>query len=268
VETKKERRPIDLRFSRIYLDTNILIAALLESDSQWRRKNPKKARQKSESIHASSRIFREWECRANALKTSTFAIGEFVGAGSRFGKTTGEMLRIVNDKILKRCKLCEPPQLRYEKDSIPPRMRREIRLTEVRCSGPRDKNGTPIGGEFVFMVTLDLRLAHMLSGAGPKMLRPLDLSRVKVEKIESYSAPGYELMLFHKASELANKYDLGLADALHLLYVQGQAEFIITDDVRTFVKRWEENPQFKRESGVAVWTSKRMLERAKRLRWL
>ena len=148
------------------------------------------------------------------------------------------------------------------------RMRREIRLAEVRCSGPRDENGTPIGGEFVFMVTLDLRLTRMLSSAGPQMLRPWDLSKVKVEKIESYSAPGYELMLFHKASELANKYDLALADALHLLYAQGQAEFIITDDVRTFVKRWEENPQFERESGVKVWTSKRMLERAKRLGWL
>ncbi len=268
MQAKKQSGPIDLRFSRIYLDTNILIAALLESDKQWKRKNPKKARQKSNSIHTSSRIFREWECRAGALKTSTFAIGEFVGAGSRFGKTTEEMLRIVNDKILKRCKLCEPPHLKYERDSVPPRMRREIRLAEVRCSGPRDENGTPIGGEFVFMVTLDLTLARMLSSAGPEMLRPRDLSRVKVEKIESYSAPGYELMLFHKASELANKYDLALADALHLLYVQGQAEFIITDDVRTFVKRWKENPQFERESGVKVWTSKHMLEWAKRRRWL
>lgn len=41
MEIEKQPKPIDLRFSRIYLDTNILIAALLELDSQWKRKNPK-----------------------------------------------------------------------------------------------------------------------------------------------------------------------------------------------------------------------------------
>ncbi|MFQ5758303.1 MAG: hypothetical protein ACE5IF_01345 [Candidatus Bathyarchaeia archaeon] len=268
MEIEKQNKPIDLRFSRIYLDTNILIAALLESDSQWKRKNPRISQKKRESIQDSSRILREWEYRADALKTSTFTIGEFVGAGSKFGKTTKEMLEIADDEILTRCKLCEPPHLRYEREAIPTRMRKEIRLAEVRCSGPQTENGAPIGDAFVFMVTLDMSIAHMISGGGPQMMRPYDLSKVKVDKIESYRAPGYELMLFHRASELANRYNLGLADALHLLYAQGQAEFIVTDDVRTFVKRWEENPQFERETGVKVWTSKRMLEWAKRLKWL
>lgn len=146
-------------------------------------------------------------------------------------------------------------------------MRKEIRLAEVRCSGPQTKNGTPAGDVLVFMVTLDLSIAHLTSGGGSQMMRPLDLSELKVDKIESYRAPGYELMLFHKASELANRYNLGLGDALHLLYAQGQAEFIVTDD-KTFVKHWEENPQFERESGIEVWTSKRMLEWAERCKLL
>jgi hypothetical protein len=66
-------------------------------------------------IESCRKIYLGWEHRADHLKTSTFAIGEFIGRGNKqFGKPFKEMLDIVDRKILTRCKICEADSLCYE----------------------------------------------------------------------------------------------------------------------------------------------------------
>lgn len=133
--------PIRLYLPRIYLDSNILTSVFLETDPQWQAANPAEFQRKSRLIDASRKIYMGWEHRAELLKTSTFAIGEFIGTGSKFNKTLEETLKIVDNEILTRCKLCKSVELRYDRQIIPERMRHEIRLAEITCEGVRDKKG-------------------------------------------------------------------------------------------------------------------------------
>lgn len=85
--------PIKLYVPRIYLDTNILISAILESNQQWKQKHAKEFQGKREQIESAKEIFHGWEHRMGYLNTSTFAIGEFIGRGSKqFNKPFKEML--------------------------------------------------------------------------------------------------------------------------------------------------------------------------------
>lgn len=62
--------PIKLYQPRIYLDTNILISALLESNVQWKANHAGEYQTKANQIDSSNEIFFKWEHRADQLKTS------------------------------------------------------------------------------------------------------------------------------------------------------------------------------------------------------
>lgn len=252
--------PIRLYLPRIYLDTNILISAILESDEEWRRKNSREFQTKKDQIESSRVIFVGWEHRAALLKTSTFAIGEFIGRGSKqFGKSFDEMLDVVNSAILTRCKLCEAKDLHYKKQLIPDKMRKEIRLVEI-------VGESQFGSEFRYMLLLDMSIARMITGGGPEVTR-VDLKDLVFRKIRSYKAPGFEIMLFQKASELANNYQLSLADALHLFYAQGEVEYLITND-KEFLKRWKADPTVEKETKIKVMSSIEFFDLCKKRRYL
>lgn len=122
-----------------------------------------------------------------------------------------------------------------------------------------------IGNEFVLALLLDMSMRRMVSG-GADVAR-VDFDDLKVDRIRSYKAPGFEVMLFQKASELANKYNLGLGDALNLLYAQGEAEFILTND-KYFCKRWKSNPSVEMETQIQVMKSVDFLNLCKRRNYL
>lgn len=85
-----------------------------------------------------------------------------------------------------------------------------------------------VGTEFRYGLTMSMAKVRMISG-GLDTTR-MDMDDLFMHKIHAYRAPGFEIMLFQKASELANKHRLSLADALHLFYAQGNADYLITND--------------------------------------
>ncbi len=251
--------PIKLYLPRIYLDTNILISAILESDDQWKSSHANDYQTKVDQIASSRQIFLKWEHRANQLRTSTFAVGEFVGRGSKqFDRSFKQMLEIVDREILNRCKLCETENLYYDKEMIPEKMRKEIRLIEIIGKAQ-------VGGEFRYILFLNMAEGRMISGAGPEMMR-VDLKDLVMQEIKSYKAPGFEIMLFQKASELANKYRLTLADAFHLFYAQGKVDYLITND-NEFLARWKENPMIEKETRIKAMSSMELLRLCKKRRY-
>jgi hypothetical protein len=177
--------PIRLFLPRIYLDTNILISAILESDAQWIGTHSKEYHGKKKQIDSARDIFFLWENRSDRLKTSTFAIGEFIGTGnSRFGIPFKEMLKIVDNKILERCKLCQAENLQYDRQLIPEKMQKEIRLIEIIGNEQR-------GNEYRYILTLNMRLVQAVFSAG-SLLERINYEELVMEKIRSYSAPGFE----------------------------------------------------------------------------
>jgi hypothetical protein len=212
-----------------------------------------------DQIESSRKLFLGWEYRANQLKTSTFAVGEFIGRGSKqFGKSFEEMLRIVDREILPRCKLCEIENLQYDKTSIPERMRKEIRLVEITGE-------SQIGTEFHYMLFLNMAIGRMATGG--LEATNIDLEDLVFRKIRSYKAPGYEIMLFQKVSELANKYQLNLPDAFNVFYAQGKVEYFITND-SGLLCRWKDDPKIKKETKMEVINSVEFLKLCKRRRYL
>jgi predicted nucleic acid-binding protein len=209
--------PIRLFLHRIYLDTNILISAILESDAQWIGTHSKEYQREKKRIDSARDIFFLWENRSDSLKTSTFAIGEFIGTGnSKFGIPFKEMLKIVDNKILGRCKLCQGENLQYNRQLVPEKMQKEWRLIEIIGKAQR-------GMEYRYILTLNMGIVRAVLGSGA-VSEQINFENLVMEKILSYSAPGFEIMLFQRVSELANKYGLGLADAFHVFYAHGQAE--------------------------------------------
>ncbi len=247
--------PIKLFLPRIYLDTNILISAILESDDDWKSNHARDYEIKADQIESSRQIFLNWENRADKLRTSTFAIGEFIGKGSKqFGKSFKEMLDIVDREILTRCKLCETENLCYDKELIPEKMQKEVRLVEIT-------GRAQVGSEFRYILFLNMAVGRMLSSAGPDIRT--DLEDLVMQEVKSYKAPGFEIMLFQKASELANEYRLNIADAFHLFYAQGKADYLITND-KEFLSRWKMDVMTEKKTEIAVMSSMDFLSQCKR----
>lgn len=250
--------PIKMYLPRIYLDTNILISAILESEDKWKQSHIGQYKHKKKQIESSKEIYYGWEHRADHLKTSTFAIGEFIGRGNiQFGKSFQQMLDIVDREILTRCKVLKVENLSYDAKLIPKRMQKEIHLVEIIGKAQ-------VGTEFRYMLTLNMGIGKMLSG-GPEVAG-VNYDNLVMQEIKSYRAPGFEIMLYQKASELANKYGLGLADAFHLFYAQGQVEYLITND-RGFLNRWKKDPKVEKETGVKAMSSTDLVELCKRRRY-
>lgn len=258
-------KPIRYYSPRIYLDTNVLISAILESDKKWQRDHRREAYKKREEINTSERLYNEWEPKH--LKTSLFAISEFISTGrtGRFSKTFKEMMEIVANKILPKCRIL------YAKFPVPKPFKLDKRwreywiLGKATCRGmAKNRKGNSLGMQEVGVIlTTDMRLVRHFSGGIPRGEKIPAASDVVIEKIEqmSYGAPAFEILLFNKASELAIAYDLHLSDAIHLLHAKNRAEFIITND-KNFIKRWEKiDPDQKKKMHLKLVTSKEILEK-------
>jgi hypothetical protein len=91
-----------VKLFRIYLDTCVLVSAILESDPAWQQTHQKEAKIKNEEIQASKTILSTNICE---LKTSTYALGEFISMGraKKFGKTLQEMFNLLSAEIFPRC---------------------------------------------------------------------------------------------------------------------------------------------------------------------
>jgi len=97
---------VKLNLPRIYIDANVLISAILESDPVWKRNNPNEYNRRRDYIDTSYKIYDRW--KPQNLKTSPFAVGEFISKGQTpqlEGKTYDEMLDIVNRSILSKCQI-------------------------------------------------------------------------------------------------------------------------------------------------------------------
>jgi hypothetical protein len=169
------------------------------------------------------------------------------------------MLKIVDNKILERCKLCQAENLQYDRQLIPEKMQKDLRLIEIIGKAQR-------GMEYRYILTLNMGIVRAVLGSGA-VSEQINFENLVMEKILSYSAPGFEIMLFQRVSELANKYGLGLADAFHVFYAQGQAEYLITDDDR-FLSVWKKDPIVEKETGIIATSSTAFLELCKRYKWL
>jgi predicted nucleic acid-binding protein len=251
-------------FPRLYLDTNVLIEAILESNLKWLKANPQEPK-KLESIKSSLELYNNRQ--SLKLMTSAFSIAEFIAQGCRkeFGsKSFDEMLDIVTSKIL-------PPNLDMihtglsfkQSPKIDKKWERYWLFAELKARGEAiDDKGTALG-EMDFTFLLDL-WGRFISGCGGGVPEKTDFKtfKPKITKINvsSYSAPAFEIMLFYKATEIAIDVGLKLPDAIHVLCAKGKADIIVTND-GDFSKKWQKTPRL---LGISVKSSQKTLERLRK----
>ena len=258
---------------RIYLDTNVLLSAILESDNKWLSDHPQ-GQEQLRSIRASKEIFDKWE--PSHLKTSAFAIGEFISKGQtkKFNKSFTEMLEIATDSILARCQvlyaMIQPEPIL----GLDERWRNHWILANATWEGStEDRKGNPLGWlQHELILTINMVVSRYFGGGVPPSLIAggiPDPNQLMIKEIRSlsYRAPSFEILLFSKASEVANEYKLHLTDAIHLLYAKDEVEYIITND-RDFCNRWKADPSLKKRVSVDVESSDEFLKICKGRQWL
>lgn len=252
-------------FPRLYLDTNVLVSALLESKPEWLKKNPQ-TEEKIELINSSIELYNRRQ--SLTLMTSAFSIAEFIAQGRKqeFGsKSFDEMLDIVTSKIL-------PPNLDViysslsfeQTPKIDEKWEKYWLFAELKASGRAiDEKGAFIG-DMAFSYLLDLwgRFVEGWAGALPENVN-FKTFKPKLKKTEinvsSYSAPAFEIMLFYKATEIAINVGLKLPDAIHILCARGQADIIVTHD-KDFFEKWQKEPNLKATAGIIVKSSQEVID--------
>jgi len=242
----------------LYLDTDVLVSAVLESDPRWQQDNQGEYRKKADEIGASRKILLADYLYDEKPKTSLYAISEFISKGRRedFGKKTfAEMFDLVSQDIFSRCEVVNAELHEEGLPKIDSQWEKYWMFARVRCDADAvdRKSGQPSGAkdfDFVLSLTKEgIGSVKGISGFGS----PKSFGNIKIVRFNTIdvSAPAFEILLFTRASEIANKYDIHLGDALHVLYAQGNAECILTNDAK-FYKKWDNNPNFSQESGVQV----------------
>jgi len=237
-----------VKLFRIYLDTCVLVSAIFESDPAWQQIHQKEAKSKNEEIQASKTILKTNICE---LKTSTYALGEFISMGraKKFGKTLQEMFNLMSAEIFPRCDIL-PSNLAFQDiPKLDEKWRKIWTFAEINCNADiKDvRSGESLGSRNISCsLSKDLVCMHTKDGME-------NFGDFEIEKFNSleYRAPAFEIMLFTKASEIAIRCNIHLTDALHILYAQGNADFILTND-EEFYKKWANNPQLEQETGVRV----------------
>lgn len=258
-------KPIRLYLPRIYLDSNVLVSAILESDKKWQRTHSKEAKAKHVDIKTSNELYTEWEPKH--MKTSLFAISEFIATGrsDRFNKTFDEMLKIVAKKILAKCEILYANFVVPKPSVIDKRWNNFWILGKSSARGlMSDKQGNSLGmQELGTILTIDMRLVKHIAGGVPLGVGFPNPSEVVIDKLDQmeYGAPAFEILLFNKASELAIAYNIHLSDAIHIYHAQNKAEYFVTND-KNFIKSWEKiDPELKKKAHVQPITSKKALDK-------
>jgi len=249
----------------IYLDTNVLVSAILESDGEWLKNHPQNQK-KHAAIAASAELYSKWG--PENLKTSVFSVAEFISKGRTepFGrKSFEEMFEIAADKILPKCQILHV-NLPFEKlPNVDKRWKKFWQLVDVRGKGTAVQKGKPYGiMEFSLTLSTDMQLAKSFFGSIPEGFNMQgDFPLFRDVQSSSYAAPAFEILLFSKISEIANSLNIHFTDAVHVLYARGEAESIITND-GPFAKRWKDDSELKSKAGIDVKNSVEFVEFCKK----
>jgi hypothetical protein len=251
-------------YPRIYLDTNVLLSAILESEPQWRKRNPAEYENKKGIINSAKKLYEKKE--SFHILTSTFAIAEFMAKARTqpFGcKSYETMVEIVNDKIL-------PPNLEivhnvlaYPKSPrIDQRWKQNWLFAEVKLKGEAiDENGKSLGGKS-FSYLLDIWGGNTESwfGGVPPHSNLFNFNpRLCNIEVSEYSAPAFEIMLFYEASKVSLETGLQIADSIHILCSRGNASILATNDGE-MLKKYEQNPKL---FGIKVQSTQELIEALK-----
>lgn len=253
---------------RVYLDSNVLVSAILESDPNWQQTHREEAQSKAQQIQASRKIFLT---SVRELKTSVYAVSEFISKGrtERFGhRTLEEMLNLASDEILSRCEILYFDMRHGRLPRIDSRWDRNWMLAQIRCNAETvdRRNNRPLGFKNIHL-SLGTDLSQSKNTIGTGDLR--DFEHAKIVRFNSieYRAPAFEILLFTKASEIANECDVHLGHALHVLCAQGRADFILTNDQK-FHGSWETNPGLVGRTRVRVESAVRFVQTCQDDGWL
>lgn len=255
--------PKRLYLPRIYLDSNIFVSAILESDQKWQKRHMNEAKNKDAEIKTAYDLYNKWE--PLRMKTSLFAISEFIATGrsDRFNKTFDEMIEITAKKILSKCEILYANFIVPKPSAIDKRWSKFWMLGKCLARGQmNDGKGNTIGTqELGTILTTDMRIVHF-SGGSPSGIGFPNPNQIKIEKIEQieYGAPAFEILLFNKASEIAIEYNIHLSDALHIYHAKNVAEYFVTND-KKFIKNWEKiDSILKKKAYVKPITSREALK--------
>ena len=224
-------------YPRLYLDTNVLIDAILEID-------PKKA----ERRNASRAILNNWEqngARGGGMSVSPYVIGEFIAKGrtAPHNKSFSDMIKLVETYILPRCQILYTSFSLEEISSLNPEGDRAWILAKKNIRGmgiireTKEKLGIL---DFETIWGMDMSEVISYGGGLPYGKMP-PVDHVVPETVEegSIQAPAFEILLFNIASELAIKYKMHLSDAIHLLYANTREIDIIVSNDNKLRKSWE-----------------------------
>lgn len=245
---------------RVYLDTNILISAILESDPSWQAGRSLSCKKKA-NITTSKEVFDRWESKN--LKTSTYAIAELISKGrtKEFSKSYEQMMVLVSKTVLPRCEVLHSTI----KETTIPKLDKQYgerwRLAHILVEGEVvGENGSPKGSGY-FEVILQT-IGNLVTSWGGAFGLEGKGSIKDVNRIE-YSAPAFEIMLFSKAAEIAINYKINLPDAIHLMYAKPSDIDIIISNDENFKSDWDKVPkELKRH--IELMTSEQVLSKHRR----
>lgn len=213
-------------WQRYYLDTNVLIDALLEDIEDYRANDDPR---KVSCIESSSLILDQ--CPKEYLMSSPYALGEFIGTActQKFGKSYDEALELAIQKILPRCKIL------HSKVQVKPEIIRLMERFPVNIE-IEYRSDTKRWGEVLGVLGERGRFY-----SGPRGRRP---SRLEA-KTMFVSAPAFETLLFAKASEIKGQSGVHFADAVILTYVKApdgtnEVDIVCSNDCR-MTERWNKN---------------------------
>jgi len=220
-------KPRNLILPRIYVDTNVLVAAILESELPLPQNEAK-----ASFISNSCELLNKWE--PTAVHTSNYAVGEFIARGRAepFSKSYTEMLDIVKNKILSRYQIIDGRVEMERKVLGLSEWPKRWLLAEANFKGEaQSAKGDKIRHDYSRVLAIDGSIAQSRGGGVPHDYREQDYKLTRADSF-SYIAPAFEILFFNKASELAIRYGIPFGDAIHLVYLTQERSIthLVTDD--------------------------------------
>ncbi len=248
-----------LVLDRIYVDTNVLISATLESDLKWQEEHCSEAKNKEVQIATSREIFAKWDTQN--LRLSPYTLGEFISKGKkRFNKTHEEMLALVSEIMGKKCTLLQSTITERQVPTLSKDYDDNLwQLANINLEGEIEDESTKSLSKG--SVRIIVNTSGMVSTSWGGFGSTIDNPKIKILSKVEYSAPAYEMMLFSKAAEMSLKYDINLSDAIHLVYAKDDEIDIIVSNDADF-ETWNKVPK-ELTGRIKVMTSEQVLAQNK-----